>query len=240
MSFYKRPNTIDMSGSNPEKVLIYVRVSSKEQVDGSSLSHQENVCREYAKNNSYEVEKVFVEEGESAKTANRTKLLQMMDYVKKNPKKRISKIIVYKLDRFTRNVGDHHELKAYFKNHGIDVISATEKTDNTSAGKLNENMLAAFAQYDNDLRTERCSNGMKEAVKNGRWVWEAPTGYINNRAGKGKSNLEVDPKKAELIKAVFRFLDAGHTIEETRNLITKEGLTSKDGKAISKTYFHKQ
>ncbi len=220
-------------------VLIYVRVSSKEQVNGSSLAYQEVVCKEYAKRLGCKVDRVFIEEGESAKTTKRTKLNEMMRYVKKNRKKGICKIIVYKFDRFSRNVGDHHVLKAFFKNYGIDVISATEKTDNSSVGNFNENILAAVAQLDNEQRKERCTNGMIEAVKNGRWVWEAPVGYKNSRAGKGKSNLLIDPEKAPFIKRIFNLLDTGYNIEETRRIITQEGLTSNRGTPISKTYFHK-
>ncbi len=44
-----------------------------------------------------------------------------------------------------------------------------------------ENMVAAFAQFDNDMRADRCTNGMKEAVREGRHVWNAPIGYNNVR-----------------------------------------------------------
>ena len=51
--------------------IIYCRVSSKEQVDGTSLESQEAACRDYAHRNGIEVVKVFIERGESAKFADR-------------------------------------------------------------------------------------------------------------------------------------------------------------------------
>ena len=49
-----------------KNAVIYVRVSSKEQLEGSSLETQEKICRDYASHNEYDVMKVFVEKGESA------------------------------------------------------------------------------------------------------------------------------------------------------------------------------
>src|SRR3990167_3090871 len=63
-----------LSENRPNTAVIYVRVSSKEQVHGYSLGSQEKRCQEYCKQNGWEVLKVFVEEGESAKTADRTQL----------------------------------------------------------------------------------------------------------------------------------------------------------------------
>ncbi|MSU44944.1 recombinase family protein, partial [Candidatus Nomurabacteria bacterium] len=50
------------------KGIIYVRVSSEEQVKGTSLEFQEESCRKYCKDKSIEVIKVFREEGASAKS----------------------------------------------------------------------------------------------------------------------------------------------------------------------------
>ena len=62
-----------------KRAVIYVRVSTKEQVDeGNSLSTQEKMCREYTSKNGYEVVHVYIEQGESAKTALRTELQKML------------------------------------------------------------------------------------------------------------------------------------------------------------------
>lgn len=66
--------------------VIYVRVSTKEQTKNYSLASQEQACRDYCERSGYAVVKVFREEGESAKTADRTELGKMLDYctTKKN------------------------------------------------------------------------------------------------------------------------------------------------------------
>jgi site-specific DNA recombinase len=51
------------------KAVIYCRVSTKEQAEtGYSLEAQTKACRKFAINNDYEVAKIFIERGESAKT----------------------------------------------------------------------------------------------------------------------------------------------------------------------------
>ena len=63
------------------KAVIYCRVSTKEQVEeGNSLKTQEKICVEYAEKNGYHVEKIFIEQGESAKTADRPQLQEMLSY----------------------------------------------------------------------------------------------------------------------------------------------------------------
>ena len=56
--------------------IIYCRVSSLEQVDGTSLESQERMCREYAKRENINVLGVFIDRGESAKTADRTEFIK--------------------------------------------------------------------------------------------------------------------------------------------------------------------
>src|SRR3989344_5810779 len=85
----------------PKNDVHYVRVSSKEQVTNFSLDSQEKVCGEFSKRNGYEVLKVFREEGESAKTTDRTKLQEMIRFCEVN-KKQISRIIFYNVSRMSR------------------------------------------------------------------------------------------------------------------------------------------
>ena len=60
--------------------IIYCRVSSKEQVEGTSLQSQEAACLDYAKAKNIKVLRVFVEQGESAKFADRTQLVELIDF----------------------------------------------------------------------------------------------------------------------------------------------------------------
>lgn len=222
------------------KIVIYIRVSSKEQLEGSSLEIQERVCTDYAIRNSYEIEKVFVEKGESAKTTDRTELKKLIDYVVKNAKT-LEAVLIYKIDRLARNTLDHAQLKLLFNKYGLKLLSATENLEDTPVGRLIENQLAGFAQFDNEVRAERCRNGMMAAVKAGRYVWNAPLGFANVGT-RGNSNITPrtdNPEQLRLVRKIWDYLDNGFSPEETRKAITKDGLVGNTGKPVSKSSFHK-
>lgn len=220
------------------KVILYLRVSSKEQLEGSSIEVQERICTDYAHRNGFEVDKIFVEKGESAKTVNRTELKNLLDYVARNHKS-LYGVIVYKVDRLARNAYDHASLKIGFNKYGLKLMSASENLEDTPVGRWVETMLAGTAQMDNEVRTERSTNGLKQAVKIGRYVWGAPLGYLNS-GGRGTSNLIPDkPEVVKLVRKCWEYIDTGYTPEEARKAITKDGLRSKRGKPISKSQFHR-
>lgn len=184
------------------KAIIYCRVSTKEQVEsGFSLDAQEISCREFASKNGYEVIKVFIEKGESAKTQDRTELQKLVKYAVEN-NKQLSAIIIWKYDRLARNLSDQTELVTHFSKLNIRVLSTTENNEENSTGKLMRNIIGSFAQYENDLKSERTISGMKQACKDGRWCWPAPIGYTNIRDSSNKP-LIVPTAESVYIKKVF-------------------------------------
>jgi site-specific DNA recombinase len=128
--------------------VIYIRVSTKEQTENLSLSTQLRACEEYCERQGFKVLERFREEGESAKTADRTELQKLLHYCRTN--KGVQFVVVFNLTRFAREKYDHFALRAHLKSLGISLRSATEPIDDTSTGKLMEGVLAAFAQFDND------------------------------------------------------------------------------------------
>ncbi|GAH14058.1 unnamed protein product [marine sediment metagenome] len=111
--------------------IIYIRVSTTEQAEfGYSLKAQEHLCKDYAKRNSYEVLKVFTEKGESAKTTNRTELKNMLGYIKAN-KNKINALIIYKMDRLSRDIYDSLTIRLMLKRLNIDLKSVTEPFDDS-------------------------------------------------------------------------------------------------------------
>ena len=165
--------------------VIYVRVSTKEQTENLSLPTQLRACEEYCRRQGYEVLERFHEEGESAKTTDRSQLQKLLTFCRLN-KGRVHFVVVFNLTRFARDKYDHFALRSLLQSLGISLRSATEPIDDTSTGKLMEGVLAAFAQFDNDCRSDRTRAGMKAALELGRWVFLAPLGYSECPAGDGQ------------------------------------------------------
>jgi site-specific DNA recombinase len=122
-------------------------------------------------------------------------------------------VVVFNLTRFARDKYDHFALRSHLQSLGISLRSATEPIDDTSTGKLMEGVLAAFAQFDNDVRSDRTRAGMKAALELGRWVFLAPIGYLNAPRSMGKS-LIPDPQRAPLVRRAFEEYATGRYTKE--------------------------
>jgi DNA invertase Pin-like site-specific DNA recombinase len=217
-------------------IVIYCRVSSKEQVEGTSLESQERACREYAARNHLNVAHVFVECGESAKYADRTKLLEMMAYCSKR-EHHIEQLLVWKVDRLARNVGDHFNIKAGLLKYGVRVVSVTEPIDAKPEGRLLETILAGFAQFDNDVRATRTVQGMRSKIREGIFPWRPPLGY--------KSVTRADSKKTDpdqpdqptfniLQQGWIEFSTGAYTKAQILRLLTRRGLCTRSGVPLAK------
>ena len=224
---------------NKKKAVIYVRVSTKEQVDeGNSLSTQEKICRDFCLKNDFEVAEIFIEQGESAKTADRTELQKLFTYCA-DKKNKITAVIIYKLDRISRNTDDYSQIRLLLKKYGVEIKSTSENFENTPVGRFMENTLSNIAQFDNDIRSERCAGGMKDAMRDGRYVWMATVGYKNVQVA-GRATIAQDEIMAPLILKTFELIALNtYPTEEVRRIMTKEGLLNHKGRPFSKGYFYK-
>ncbi len=161
------------------KGVIYIRVSSDEQVKGTSLEFQEEQCLRYCKSNNIEVVGVFRDKGQSAKDlskGNRKKFLEALEFCRKN-KKNVDAFIVLRVERFARNTEDHFAVRKLLLGHGVNLHSVTEPIGNKPAEKFIETVLAGAAEYDNALRKQRCSDGMSKKIDQGIYPWKSPIGY---------------------------------------------------------------
>lgn len=213
------------------KAIIYIRVSTAEQAKfGYSLKAQKESCINYSKSNNYEVLKVFTEKGESAKTADRTVLKEMLNFAKAN-KNNIDALIIYKLDRLSRDTSDSLKMRASLKKLNIFLKSVTELFDDSPYGRYMVTDSFSRAQLDNEVRGERAVIGMKQAIKAGRWLWNAPLGYkykyVNN-----KSYL-VPSRDADTVKKIFKDFISGKKqfeicdkLKESKIKITRQHLNN--------------
>lgn len=214
--------------------IAYCRVSSKEQIEGTSLESQELACREFARNKGIAIQQVFVGRGESAKFADRPELLEVLDYCRKH-KGEVDVLLVWKLDRLARNVTDHFNIKATLLKHGVQVISVTEPIDSKPEGKLLETILAGFAQFDNDVRAMRTVQGMRKKLQDGLYPWNPPLGYHTVTRGEKKTAPD-EPSEAlfgPLQRAWKTFATGAYTKVEMLRLMSNWGVVTRKGEPLS-------
>ena len=216
----------------------YCRVSTREQVENTSLETQEQAIRAYCDREGLQLVRVFREQGESAKTADRPQLQSLLAYCASEP---VDLVLVWKFDRFARELAQHVQLRAQLRGLGAEVRSITESTgDDDPAGRLLENVLAAIAQFDNDVRAQRTRRGMKAKAEQGLWLSRPPLGYRRTVDELGRSNLEPDPVRAPLVRAAFEAIAAGATlVEDVRQRLTEQGLATVTGRVVAPESFHR-
>jgi DNA invertase Pin-like site-specific DNA recombinase len=208
--------------------VIYIRVSTQEQVENLSLDMQDGRCREFCEKNGWNPLRVFREEGQSAKTTLRDKFQQMLRYCK-DVKNAVGYIVVYDLSRFSRNMLDQLATEKNLREAGIRLESVMEPTDDTAVGRWQRNMLAVNNQFDNDKRSERTIAGMTQAARIGRFPFKAPVGYINVSQQRGQ-NLIPDPIMAPLIRKAFElFATATYSKAEVLSKVNTLGLATRKG-----------
>ncbi len=200
--------------------IAYIRVSSEEQVDNFSLGTQEKICRQEAERKGLTVIKVFKEEGKSAKNiSGRPVLKELMEYCRKN-KQNIDALIVYRLDRISRQLQDYLAIRKKLSDYGIMILSASEPTGNTPTERFIESMLASFAQMDNDVRSERTKNGLRARFLAGLTSGTPPLGYKNENGYAVKN-----PQTWDKVKAAWELMATGtKTLKEMAKLMNDRGV----------------
>jgi site-specific DNA recombinase len=213
----------------------YCRVSSKEQIEGTSLESQEAACREFAQARNIKILKVFVEQGESAKFADRTQLLELIDFCRQH-KGEIETLLVWKVDRFARNVADHYSVKATLAKYGVRIVSVTEPIDANPEGKLMETILAGFAQFDNDIRAMRTVQGMRRKIHEGIFPWGPPLGYKSSVVNGEKKTVPdlPDERTFTLLQRAWKeFATGKYTQAEMGRRMQSWGMASATGRPFS-------
>jgi len=134
----------------------------------------------------------FTEEGESAKTTDRTQLRRLLEFCRLN-EERIQFVVVYNVSRFAREKFDHFTLRTLLYKYRITLRSVTEPIDESPTGKFMEGVLAAAAQCDNDVRADRTGEGMRAALELGRRTHQSPLGCLPGR--RSGPSLTIDPDR---------------------------------------------
>ena len=141
---------------------IYAR-QSVDKADSLSIQGQIDLCM---KQTSEEV-KIYQDKGYSGKNTNRPAFQRMMEDVEKGL---IKKIVVYRLDRFSRSLADFSRLWEVLKRCGVEFVSINETFDTASPmGRAMLSIIMVFAQLERETTAERVRDNYYQRVKLGAW-----------------------------------------------------------------------
>lgn len=135
----------------------------------------------------------------------------------------VDQIVVYKIDRLTRSLGDFAKLVDRLDAANASFVSVTQSFNTaTSMGRLTLNVLLSFAQFEREVTAERIRDKIAASKKKGMWMGGmVPLGY--NAAGR---TLEINEEEAETILTLFELYHKYGTIREVACRVTILGLRS--------------
>lgn len=212
--------------------------------NSESVSTQVKLCKEYAqiiyRNQNPEYTVYDRDEGFSGKNTRRPGYRQLMDDVRSGL---LDVVMVYKLDRISRNVQDFSNTFAVFQEHGVGFVSVKESFDtSTPIGRTVMYILAAFAQLERENTSERVSDSMLEMAKCGYWTGgRLPIGMTSIRktaAGREHSFLVVDEQKIPLVKQLFSLFLSGMSITRLERHCREHGIRTQNGKYMQTNQLH--
>lgn len=202
--------------------VLYNRVSSKEQEENQSLEVQLEICQAYSKRYGLTIVQQFGGVFESAKSdKERKEFNKMLSFIRRNKKLNIEYVVVYSTSRFSRT-GSTTIIEELEK-LGITVLSATSNYNpKTPAGKFNQRIELANANFDNESKGETTRILSKAALLKGRWVGKAPRGY-DQKTTKKLQTITIN-NEGKLIKKAFHWkADDKLANEEIRQRLEKLG-----------------
>ena len=194
-----------------EPAFIYVRVSSKEQEEtGFSIPAQVKYLQDYAKRKGFEVVEIFAE-SITAKEAGRKEFERMLRTIKKQ--KKACHLLCEKNDRLLRNEDDAATIKNIFTKTDCSVHLVKDNMILNKHSTPHEIFIfmmfsAVSSLYPRNLSKE-VTKGMIEAAEEGYFPGKAPTGYLNNRTSKKKSQIVIDKATAPFVIKAFELYSTG-------------------------------
>lgn len=225
-------------------IAIYSR-KSKFTGKGESIENQIELCKRYVQMHwEKEIENqviIYEDEGFSGKTLDRPKFKEMMEDARKG---KISSIIVYRLDRISRNIGDFAQLIEQLNDMHIAFVSIKEQFDTSSPmGRAMMYIASVFSQLERETIAERIQDNMKELAKTGRWLGGiTPTGYQSKEVsrvteqGKLKKTYQLEqiPEEIEIVKVIYHVFLETASLKETEQFLMEYGYKTKNKKLFSR------
>ena len=225
---------------NEKYIAIYSR-KSKYTGKGESINNQIEKCKNYLKyKNIKEKTIIYKDEGY---TGYNTKRPEFQKLLKDINNKKIKMVVVYKLDRISRNVIDFCNLKNKFEKNKVNFISVTEQFDtSTPLGNAMLIISSVFAQLERDTIAERIKDNMYELAKTGRWLGgNTPLGYkskkiiiINNNKKRNLYILKQIPEEVEIIKLLWKKMIQLKGINKLESYLIKNNIKTRKGNYFSR------
>ena len=209
-----------------KNAVIYARYSSDRQRD-ESIEGQIRECRKYAKRENLNIIKIYADRALSARTDHRPEFKKM---IQDSVKGSFQYVLVYQLDRFSRNRYDSAMYKAKLKKNGVKVLSAKENIADDPSGIILESVLEGMAEYYSAELSVKVTRGMTENALKG--IWPGGTILQGYKLDENKK-LIIDEKYKPMVDFIFQEYIKGCRMETIARQVNAMGYKRKSGKPFT-------
>ena len=217
------------------RVIGYVRVSTEEQgQEGVSLVNQVDKIRDYCKLYDLQLVRTESDPGVSAKTLDRPGLKAALDDLHRGKSGRkhdsaVDGLVIYKLDRLTRSIGDwDHLIKEYFNDKiGRSLFSVSDQIDTrTAGGRMFLNLIIIIAQWEREIIAERTRDALQGKIRRSERCGKVRFGYDLSPDGR---TLTPNEHEQAAIRQMKEWRAQGKTYRDLVKLAQDYGIDTKDG-----------
>lgn len=200
--------------------VIYARFSCASQRE-ASIEDQLKECRDWCDGNGYVVVAEYCDYAISGRTDERPQFQEMILNAGES-----EVVVVYMMDRFSRDVYDATVYKKRLRDKGVTVVSATQQLPDGPEARLIESIYEAMAEMESVNIARRVTRGMtsnaKKCMHNGVKVF----GYDFTDDG----HYAVNEAEAEVVREVFDRRIAGESMHSIGRDLANRGVRSRSGK----------
>jgi len=206
--------------------VIYARYSSDNQTE-QSIEGQLRVCEDYAKRNNILILNTYIDRAMTGTNDNRPDFQQM---IKDSANKDFQYIIVYKLDRFSRNKYETAKYKKILKDNGVKLLSAMENIPDSPEGIILESLLEGMAEYYSVELAQKVKRGMKETRLKGNFQG----GYLLYGYKLENKKILIDEEQAEVVRYIYKQYALGKYVKDIMKDLNDKHIYHK-GKPFQRT-----
>ena len=201
--------------------VVYARYSSENQTE-QSIEGQLRVCQNFAQNNDILIVDTYIDRAMTGTNDLRPDFQRM---IKDSGKRQWNYVLVYKLDRFSRNKYETTIHKHTLKENGVKVLSAMENIPDSPEGIILESLLEGMNQYYSAELSQKVQRGLKESYPKGHYTG----GSITYGYDVVDKKMVINSDEAQIVREIFTKYAQGYTAVSLVKDLKERGVRTKQG-----------
>lgn len=214
-----------------KNIVIYARYSSDAQKK-DSITQQVKACKEFAEKNDMKVIKVYKDEAKTGRNDERDEFQKMLSESKH---KGFEAVLVWKFDRFARNMRDALNNEKILEDNGVKVISATELIPAGAIGIIVKAVLLGINEYYSADLAEKTMRGANQNAE--KCLYNGGTVPLGYKISKEKKYV-IDEENAQWVQKIFTMYANGKMVSEICEYLNAMGIKSATGAKFNKASLH--